>query len=407
MTAPFRILLLVDCFYPVTKSAPKMIHDLAAEFLAQGHEPSILAPSEFVDRSVSFETLDGIEVIRVKYPRLKGALRIFRGIGELVLSPLLWWKTRQLLATRRYDLIVFYSPTIFLGPYVGRLKRLWRCPAYLILRDIWPQFLVDTGVLSKGPLLKLFEHYEKLQNEAADFIGVQTPGDLHHLGQKPNVEVLNNWIAINNPEADPEFRKARGLEGKVIFLYGGNFGIAQDLGNILRLAESLREYPEAVFVLLGTGTEEDTLRQYVLERGLKNVLFLPPVPQGQFDSIVAAADVCLISLHPDFSIQNIPGKLLSYFNCSKPVLCSVNAGSDLFNLISEAGAGFCDSNGEDSALAKHALELLKSYDLRVACGRSGRAYLERQFSVKAAATQILSHFGVLRATSPMDSVSTT
>jgi len=407
MSSPFRVLLLVDCFYPVTKSAPKMIHDLATEFVAMGYEATILAPSEFISSPLAFDSLGGVEVVRVKYPRLKGALRVLRGLGELFLSPLLWRKTRKLLSARRYDLIVFYSPTIFLGPLIKRLKALWRCPSYLVLRDIWPQFLVDTGVLSRGPLLKVFERFEQVQNDSADVIGVQTAGDLQHFEGESKVEVLQNWITVKEQRPDKRFRAKYGFEDKVIFLYGGNFGIAQDLENLLRLAEALRDHNEAVFVFLGSGTEEGKLKDYAARNDLRNVLFLPAVDQEAFESIVAASDVGMISLHHKFSIQNVPGKLLSYLNASKPVLCSVNAGNDLFGLVAKAQAGFCILNSDDKTLVEAAIKLLKSKDLRALCGSSGRSYLERHLTVQAAARQILSHFGRVTATSSVDSVSTT
>jgi len=46
----------------------------------------------------------------------------------------------------RWDGIIWYSPTIFLGPAVAWLKRASRCRAYLILRDLFPDWAVDAGV---------------------------------------------------------------------------------------------------------------------------------------------------------------------------------------------------------------------------------------------------------------------
>ena len=44
-----------------------------------------------------------------------------------------------------------------------KLKRLWNCPAYLILRDIFPQWAVDAGVFSKGLIYSYFIFYKPSQ----------------------------------------------------------------------------------------------------------------------------------------------------------------------------------------------------------------------------------------------------
>jgi O26-antigen biosynthesis N-acetyl-L-fucosamine transferase len=107
---------------------------------------------------------------------------------------------------------------------------------------------------------------------------------------------------------------------------------------------------------------------------------------------VSQFDVGLISLHPDFRVQNIPGKLLSYLRASKPVLASVNSGNDLLRIVPDNGVGFCYVNGDDAHLAQAALVLARDAGLRAHYGSNGRKLLERDFSVTVAARQILGHF---------------
>ena len=57
-----------------------------------------------------------------------------------------------------------------------------------------------------------------------------------------------------------DHRKRLGLQGKVVFFYGGNIGIAQDMDNIVRLAVNLQNEPDAYFLLVGEGSEVPRLR---------------------------------------------------------------------------------------------------------------------------------------------------
>jgi glycosyltransferase involved in cell wall biosynthesis len=366
--------------------------DLGSEFARRGHAVALMAPSEFISEKIAHEKIGNLEIIKVRSRPLKGVPRVVRGLREFGLSQSIWKSAKQYLTRNKYDLVVFYSPTVFWGPLVRRLKSLWQCPAYLVLRDIWPQFLVDTGVLSHGLIWRIFKHFQHVQDVAADFIGIQSPSDRPFVSKGGYVEVLNNWGNMELPEPDPGFRAEFGLHGKLLFFYGGNFGIAQDLDNLLRLGISLRSIPEAVVVLVGEGTEKERICDFVIEHDLGNILILPSVSQTKFEAIVRTIDVGLISLAGTFTIQNIPGKLMAYLAAGKPVLASVNAGNDLFEILGSSGAGFCIENGRDAALAVAARELAENADLRRFCGQKALELMKNRFSVESAADVILSHF---------------
>jgi glycosyltransferase involved in cell wall biosynthesis len=330
--------------------------------------------------------------------KIKGARRLLRGIRELWLSAVIWRLARKFLAENPCDLVIFFSPPVFFGPLVRKLKAMWRCPSYLVLRDIWPQFLLDTGVLRKGPIYQLMRRAERQQYAVADVIGVQTPGDLVYFAQHlpaggPPVEVLLNWMSLEQQEVPAnDYRRRLGLDRKVVFFYGGNFGIAQDLENILRLAANMAAEPRAFFLLVGAGTEAKRLYTLARNMQLKNLLILPAVEQKEYQAMLSEFDVGLISLNHNFCIQNIPGKLMSYFYWRKPVLASVNPGNDLKPMLAEAQAGLCCWNGEDEVLREYASVLVEDPELRARCGKNGRRLLEETFSVEGATRQLLAHF---------------
>lgn len=390
-----RILILVDCYFPTLKSAAKQMRDLACEFRLRGHEVIVVTPSESILGDLELSIEDDLTIVRAKTGKLKGAWRPMRALREAQLSTLIWKRGKRFFAENPCDLIVFYSPTIFWGSLVKKLKRLWGCPAYLVLRDIWPQFLIDVNVLRKGLAYRFFRRKEIEQNKAADVIGVQSPGDLKYFteqfpGAKYRLEVLFNWTAVGEMDVPrTNYRERLGLQDKVVFFYGGNFGVAQDLDNILRLAKNLENEPRVFFILVGWGSEVDRIKTAIRERGLKNTRLLPAVPQPEYQSLVAESDVGLISLDRRFRIQNIPGKLMAYLYHAKPVLASVNPGNDLAQILEESAAGYCCQNGDDRTLARYAALLARDKILRMRLGQNGRRLLEQTFPVAKAADQIL------------------
>jgi O26-antigen biosynthesis N-acetyl-L-fucosamine transferase len=294
---------------------------------------------------------------------------------------------------------VFYSPTIFWGALVKRLKSLWGCPAYLILRDIFPAWAVDAGVLQKGLVYRFFRRREIQQYEVADRIAVQSPANLAYFSRefaarRYPVEVLYNWASSHEEELPAtNHRKQLGLDGKVVFLYGGNLGVANDIDNVVRLAARLSRDEHIHFLLVGDGSEVARLKRSVAENGLRNVQILPPVSHREYLAMLSEFDVGLLSLDRRLKTHNVPGKLLGYMYWSKPTLASINPGNDLFEILEKNNAGLCVLNGDDESLALAALRLANDANLRASIGKNARQLLEQDFSVEHAVSQIFGHLG--------------
>lgn len=393
-----RILILVVYYLPSTMSSAKLIHDLAAEFLRLGHEPVVVAPDETILTDTEITTENGIKVLRVRTGKIKTASRWVRGFNEVRLSNIIWKRGRHFFEKNPCDLIVYYSPTIFFGSLVKRLKELFACPSYLILRDIFPQWALDAGVLRQGLIYKYFKFKERQNYDAADIIGVQSKANLRYfeengLDKKYHLEVLFNWTALVEENIQPgAYRERLGLQGKVVFFYGGNIGVAQDMDNIIRLAKNLRGDESAYFLLVGDGSEVPRLKAAIASNGLTNIAIHDAVGQREYLSMLSEFDVGLISLDRGLRTQNFPGKMLGYMYHSMPILASVNPGNDLKNILEDKQAGLVCVNGEDELLAAHAGRLVRDENYRRLLGKNARTLLESTFSVSKSAGQILTHF---------------
>ncbi len=391
-----KILCLVDCYLPSMKSSAKLMADMAAEFRAQGHDVIVAAPDDSLTEPCRQSVENGVTVLRIRTGKIKGASKVVRAINEVRLSSVMWKAARGFFANHPCDLVVFYSPSIFFGGLVRRLKKLFRCPAYMILRDIFPQWAVDAGVLRKGLIYKYFRRKELLQYSVADVIGVQSPGNLAYfrdngLNDRP-LEVLFNWTPLKENAAPPGLRKRLGLNGKIVFFYGGNIGVAQDMDNIIRLAESLADRDDVHFLLVGEGSEVSRLNAVIAAKKLANISIHPAVCQEDYLGLVGEFDVGLISLDRDLKTHNFPGKMLGYMYHGLPILASINAGNDLKDVIEEGDAGLVCLNSQDEELRKNAIRFASDNEFRRQTGRNARALLEKTFSVRQAAEQILSHF---------------
>lgn len=394
-----RILILTDCYLPWPTSGAKLIYDLATEMSRLGNDVTVVTPEDSIRTKIEVSGEDSVTVMRVKSGKIKNVPMVIRAINEIRLSGIIWDSARNFFETHPCDLVVCYSPTIFWGTLVGKLKALNGCRSYLIMRDLFPQWALDAGLLKRYGLAYWYFRREELRlYHSADVIGVQSPANLDYFSGKElrgryKVEVLFNWTKIEErPNSSYGLRLRLELQDKVIFLYGGMLGVPQDMDNILRLAGSLSDEKNVFFLLVGNGSEYSRIEREILQRGMTNIVLHPTVSQDDYPKIVAECDVGLITLRRDLRTHNFPSKMLSYMLHGKPVLASINPGNDLSTIIHGSDAGLVCTNGEDDVFSQHALRLAHDSDLRQRMGMNARRLLREKFDVSAAARQITAHF---------------
>jgi glycosyltransferase involved in cell wall biosynthesis len=389
-----NICLIVDDYLPNSiKVGAKMMHELGVEFVKRGHSVTVITPHSHLENNISMTDIDRVKVCYFRSGEIKHAGKIKRAINETLLSHSAWKAYKNYFKNNHHDIIIYYSPSIFWGGLVGKLKKLWDAPAYLILRDFFPQWVIDNGMIKENSLIeKYFRYFEELNYKVADTIAIQSPKNLEwfrKLHPDKSLDLIYNW-ASDTPVSikDNYYRQKYGLEDKIVFFYGGNIGHAQDMMNIVRLAQSLKDEKNAHFILVGRGDEVELVRTAIEKEKIQNMTLLPPVSQDEFKLMLAEFDIGLFSLHKDHTTHNFPGKLLGYMVQEKPILGSVNAENDLQAVIEDANAGFISVNGEDSILKKNALKLLYNKELRVVMGRNAKRLLNSLFSVESAVTKI-------------------
>ena len=389
-----KICLIVDDYMPNSiKVAAKMMHELACEFINNGHEVTVITPSPTLTCKKEISILDGVTICRFKSGEIKNVGKIKRVINETLLSYFAWKSFQSYLKENKHDIIVYYSPTIFWGRLVGKLKKIWKVPSYLILRDFFPQWAVDQKLIREGSLIeKYFRYFENKNYAVADTIGIMSQKNLEWFSEAVTVgadlEILYNWAANLPVTSNEHYKKALNLEDKIVYFYGGNIGHAQDMMNIVRLAKNMLDYDNAHFVLVGAGDEVELVRNAINEYNLINMTLLPSVGQDEFKHMLAEFDVGLFSLHVDHSTHNFPGKLLGYMVQSLPILGSVNRGNDLKKVIENYDAGLITINGEDEALLVNAIKFLDE-EYRKKIGANAQNLLKSTFSVEAATNQIV------------------
>jgi glycosyltransferase involved in cell wall biosynthesis len=391
-----RIALIADTFPPMRSSGAVQLRDLAFEFSRQGHRITAIISTPELKSSWTVEDIDTFQVLRLRSPRTRGRGYIARTIGEILMPYFMLRGLRHSpLVDIKFEAIIWYSPTIFLGPIIKALKSESGCPAYLIIRDIFPQWAWDVGIIRNKLIYSFFNSIANYQYEQADVIGIQTPGNKSYFSKadsKPlnaKIEVLHNWLS-NSQNIGCSLRvEQTKLVGRTIFVYAGNMGVAQNVVVFCKLAERIQLRRDLGFLFVGRGSESSKLAGTY--GALPNVFFANEIDAEEIPGLYAQCQVGLVALDSRHKSHNIPGKFLSYMQAGLPVLACVNQDNDLTALINAREVGIVITEEDDELVDKAVIDILllaQDSGMKIRC----KDLADSMFSTASAVRQIVSAF---------------
>jgi glycosyltransferase involved in cell wall biosynthesis len=401
-----RVALIADTFPPLRSSGAVQLRDLSRELVRQGHSLCVLLPAPDQREPWRLDKSDGAQVLRLKAPRTKDIGYVRRTLAELAMPFAMLRNFRKSpMANQRWDGVVWYSPSIFHGPLVSALKKSSDCKSYLIIRDIFPEWAVDMGLMGRGLPYRFFDAVARYQYSVADVIGVQTPGNrryfepwLAHPGRQ--LEILQNWLDKPAQVRCSIRVDQTALAGRKVFVYAGNMGVAQGMDILLDLAERLHSRPDVGFLFVGRGSDAARLKAAAQSRQIVNVVFFEEIDPDEITDLYAQCDAGIVALDPRHKSHNIPGKFLTYIQSGLPVLANINAGNDLAQMIRDERVGqVCETNQVNELL----LLTEKLLDqIQTDSGLSARctALFEREFAVENTVKQIVATFSETEAGRP-------
>ena len=363
-----KIAIISNEFPPLMSSGSVQVRDLAEEFANKGHDVTVITATFGLKDKYLIEKFMNFEVARFPALETKEVNYFKRTINE-ILTPLLMLRgiKKSILANSEWDGVIWYSPTIFLGPVANYLKQNSNCPGYLILRDIFPDWAVDMGLIRKGIPYKILKLFEKKQYSVADIIGVQAHGNLSYFDSISNnrhtkIEVLNNWLAHTGSKKSSLQIADSKLSGRKIFIYAGNMGVAQGIDMLFKLPLLFRDRQDIGFVFVGRGSEMEKYKMHPDYQNLENIIFHNQIDADEIPSLYDQCHIGMLSLDIRHKTHNIPGKFLSYIASGLPVLASVNPQNDLISLIESSNTGKVISNGSINSFLDKANALIDSLD---------------------------------------------
>ena len=273
--------------------------------------------------------------------------------------------------------------------------------------DLCPELYVSRfGPRREGSLPhRLLRWLERRQFRTADLV-ISTNESYRQVAMSRGRVPPERVFVVRSGPSRERFATLRAVDESLrrgrrhLVAYLGVMAPQDGVDHLLRAARILagRGRTDVAYTLIGSGDSFDELRAMADEFGLAEAVeFTGRIPDGQVESILATADVCVCPdpLNPlnDVSTMN---KVLEYMACGRPIVAY-----DLREHRYSAGEGalYAEPNREDR-LADRIAELLDDPALRERMGAYNRKRFLETMAWEYSAGELLRAYRTLCGTEP-------
>lgn len=336
---------LMEAGYDVTIFGASTIHNTDINLITDG--------SPYIRREY-----DGLKFVHINVPGYSGN-GLQRKLNLLAFPYRLWKYTKQL--EEKPDVIVNDLDVMAMNfPFM--IAKRYHVPIITEVRDLWPESIIEYGLLKRESLLAKFLYsVEKQMYQKSDAVVFSMEGGYDYIREKgwENKIPRNKVFYINNGVDLDVFRDNRehfqisdsDLENPDLFkvVYTGSIRRVNNLGLLLDAAKEVTD-PRVKFLIWGDGDERAALEHRISDEQIKNVVFKGSVEKKYVPYIVSHADLNIAHNTPSplFRFGISFNKLFDYLAAGRPIFsdfpCRYNpsvqhgAGTDLNEITAKAVA---------------------------------------------------------------------
>jgi glycosyltransferase involved in cell wall biosynthesis len=253
------------------------------------------------------------------------------------------------------EIVIVISPALLSLVPAVLFRRMLGYRVGAVVQDLYGAALAETG-LGGGKLARLTAWLERSLLRLTDGTVV-----IHEVFRQRllsdgvlagPVRIIPNWAHVTMSGVDNRNEQRRRLgwgPHDFVALHAGNMGAKQGLEGLVDVGRLAEERGSAVkIVLMGNGSQRAAIaaQAHVADR----VSVMDPLPEGEFEAALAAADCLLLHEKPGVVEMSVPSKLTTYFTAGRPVVAATDERSGAAALVDASGAGIRVAAGDSAAI---------------------------------------------------------
>lgn len=415
-----HIAVLIQDFPPETGAGPARISELAADWLAAGHRVSVLTgfpsrripgqrdgvvPEAYRGRMTMRESLNGITVYRSWLFTSPN-----RGFAKTLVNHLSFAFSSLLNGLLRFpkpDVLIASGPPYFAQFSGALLARRYGVPMVLEIRDLWPDYLDEMGVIRSTLLRRAMFASERWLLRQATRSVVVTESFRARLIAKgvpaESISVIPNGVDPQRYYPSSVVTPLTGLsrgDGEPVVGYLGTFGAGQGLRCLIEAARRLGRAGRGIrLILVGDGPDRAALEADVRDNPAPGVSLHPPIHRDDTRAFYAGCDLIVVP-HASLPVlaNTVPSKIFEVMACARPLVAALRG--EGARIVEASHGGVLANPGDaDSIAAAIDRVVALSPASREEMGTLGRAYALAHFDRHELARRYLD---LLRETVKLD-----
>ena len=394
-----KLIMMRPSFLPELSGGTHLALDLVKDFVDAGWEVEVVVPigEKFVDLVNEEEDVVKVHRIRSKFVGTSVIKRVLRYIDTS------WKMYKTALSIQGADLVMTHSMPPLLGPLGARVAKKKKVPALYWEQGIVSESLISTGIfgrsgLKRKMLYKVANKIERIsEKKSTHIITISEQFKNMHLNRGVNpdkVSVVYNWIDTQqimpmSPDQNPLFDEL-GIDRDVFTVtYCGNLGVPQNVEIMVDAAEILQNELPVQFVILGGGSREEKVRQYVEAKSLSNLKLFPLQPLERAGLVYNLGEVGLVIGKAGTSRNGFPSKTWSIMAAGQTMIACFDTDSELCRFVQQGDCGMVVEPDSPEALAQAIRTLYADREKCAQMGKNARSFVVDQFGRSAATEKII------------------
>lgn len=281
-----------------------------------------------------------------------------------------------LVLVKNHDVIITSIPPDTNVPVGLMVKKVVGCRWAIDVRDLWQEAAADLGFVSdRGVIYRFMTRFKRMAYREADVFGYVNDQIRDVLKDVYGATA----IMVHHPNgADLSVFRPSSAKKDCHLIYVSNFGYSNDVDQLLRTIEAVKDIPDLCLDIIGEGERRAEVEHIIKENAVENVHLLGMVPRNEISDHLTKAKAGLILLNPKEAWNfAIPIKAIEYMAAGLPVVGIAGPGTRKFFEDNECGMIF---SVEDFSLLIDYLGHMDEHQAELEqMGGNGRICAERFF----------------------------
>lgn len=385
-----KFLLISQVFYPDQVSTANLFTNLCALLVDENIEVEVWSAhpsyteSERQPKKLYYKGINIHYLPSTNFNKNSLAGRFFNIVTFMISASL-----KLLFSTEKTPVWTHTTPP-FLGILLSRICNIKKRKFIYILLDIFPEGLIRLGKVSgKNIFIILWQHLFTGSLKRSDriiVIGRDTKEYITGIcGNCENkIEFIPHWqddsLIFPVEFESNKFIAEQNLKDKFVVQYSGNMGLWNEVKTMGKAV--MLNIENVFFIFVGDGLRKPELLKEFSTEDQKNVLLMPFQSNDNFNNMLTASHVHLVTLREGLEGMAVPCKIYGILAAARPVIAMVPERSEIAYIVKEERCGFV-INPTDLTGLLNAISLLKNdNNLRIQLGQNSRRAFENKYTTR-------------------------